>query len=740
MATTRKKPITNSEGVAENGEHGAPDAMGMPEPQPTSSNVSSPTGRLTAEPGNPHPLGATPDADGVNFAVFADAATSVQLLIFDEHNDRLPAVTINLDPTVNKTFHFWHVYVRGLGHAAHYAYRVDGRHEASTAGYRYNANKVLIDPYARGNTNTVWSRGDACGIEDNVGSSMRSVVVDTKQYDWEGDRPLNHKMSDTIIYEMHVGGFTKSPTSGVNHPGTFTGVIEKIPYLKSLGVTAVELLPIHDFDETEVLRLSPFDGSPLKNYWGYSTVSFFAPHNGYCVRPECGDHINEFRDMVKALHRAGIEVILDVVYNHTNEGNHQGPTFNFKGFANHVYYMLSPLDRQYYMDFTGCGNTVNGNHPITEKMIVDSLEFWVEEMHVDGFRFDEAVILTRDENGAPMVNPPIVWQIELSDKLADTKVIAECWDAAGLYEVGYFPGYRWGEWNGKFRDAVRKFVKGDPGMVGEVANRISGSADIFEASGELPINTVNFITCHDGFTLEDLVSYDNKHNEANGENNRDGIDENLSWNCGWEGSTDDPGINYVRERQNKNFAAILLLSQGVPMICGGDEVRRTQQGNNNAYCQDNPISWLDWSLTEKHQGLLRFWSTLIAFRKKHPILHRARFFTGQANECGIPDITWHGCALNSPGWNDPECRILAYTMGDFFGGPDLHVMMNMGSDKASFQIPPLPDQRWHRLLDTSLYAPDDIAEPGQEIPITDNFYHVNDRTIVVLISKPVSLH
>jgi glycogen operon protein len=543
-------------------------------------------------------------------------------------------------------------------------------------------------------------------------------------------------MSETIIYEMHVGGFTRSPSSGTKNPGTFAGVIEKIPYLKELGVTAVELLPVHDFDEKQVLRLSPIDGKPLVNYWGYSTISFFAPNNGYCVSPECGSHLDEFRDMVKALHRAGIEVILDVVYNHTDEGNHQGPTINFKGLANHVYYQLSPQDRQYYMDYTGCGNTINGNHPIAEKMIVDSLEFWVKEMHVDGFRFDEAVILCRGEDGLPMIHPPVIWQIELSEVLADTKVIAECWDAAGLYQVGYFPGYRWAEWNGRYRDAVRRFVKGDPGIIGDVASRIAGSADIYEAAGEYPINSVNFVTCHDGFTLNDLVSYDYKHNEANGEGNRDGIDENLSWNCGWEGPTDDPGIEALRDRQVKNFATILLISVGVPMICAGDEVRRSQQGNNNAYCQDNELSWMDWTLPEKNAGMYRFWSRLIARRKHYNQLHRPRFFCGEANERGVPDISWHGCELNSPGWYDSDCRVLAYTLGGFDGQPDVHVMMNMGWTPATFQIPPIANRSWHRVIDTSLPSPDDITEVGQEIPINGSDYTVNDRSVVILISKP----
>ena len=385
------------------------------------------------------------------------------------------------------------------------------------------------------------------------------MVIDISDYDWEGDRPLNQPMNEMVIYEMHVGGFTRHPSSGVGHPGTFSAIIEKIPYLKELGITAVELLPVMEFDRKEVLRMKPDGSGPLTNYWGYSTVSFFAPESSYCVSPEQGAHVREFRDLVKALHRAGIAVILDTVFNHTSEGNHLGPTINFKGFCNEIAYHLTPSDRQYYMDYSGCGNTVNCNHPIVQKFILECLEFWVKQMHVDGFRFDEGSILSRGEDGVPMVHPPVIWSIELSESLLDAKIIAEAWDAAGLYQIGYFPGYRWAEWNGRFRDDIRRFVRGDPGLVAAVASRIAGSADIYQASGHLPINSINFVTCHDGFTLNDLVSYNAKHNEANGEDNRDGINDNLSWNCGVEGETDDPAVEALRSRQIRNFAAILLL-------------------------------------------------------------------------------------------------------------------------------------------------------------------------------------
>lgn len=709
---------------------------------PIAKKFLGPTYRIL--PGHAHPLGSTPDSAGVNFSIFVDRATSVELLLFNKYDDPEPVHTIRLDPCVHKTWHFWHVYVEGLKPGIHYAYRVDGFNDTSNCGDRYNPNKVLIDPYSKGNADILWDRGAACTPEDNVRTSMRSVVVDVANYDWEGDRPLNRPMKDSIIYEMHVRGFTQSPSSNNQYPGTFLGVIEKIPYLKELGVTAVELLPIFDFDQNEVKQIAP-DGTPLRNYWGYDTLGFFAPENSYCVSPKCEDHITEFRDMVKALHKAGIEVILDVVFNHTSEGNEKGPTISFKGLANSCYYMLSPLDKQYYMNYSGCGNTVNGNHPITEKLIIESLIFWVTEMHVDGFRFDEAVILCRDQNGVPTAFPPVIWNIELSDVLANTKVIAEAWDAAGLYEIGFFPGYRWGEWNGRYRDAIRHFVKGDQGyadgktIVANVANAIAGSADIFEFSGELPVNSINFITAHDGFTLNDLVTYNYKHNEANGEGNRDGIDENLSWNCGVEGATDDPEVESLRNRQVKNFATILLLSQGVPMFVAGDEIRRTQQGNNNAYCQDNEISWLDWTLLEKHQDVFRFFKKMIAFRRQHALLRRGRFFNGSVNERGLADVSWHGCRLNSPGWYDPSSRVLAFTMGGFPGeetqDTDIHVMLNMEWEDLDFDVPQLAERRWYKIIDTTLPSPYDIVEPEEATEVSGNLCRVGNRGIVVLISR-----
>ena len=466
--------------------------------------------------GSPHPFGSTPESGGTNFSLYSSSANRVQLLIFAKPDDLEPVKVIELSSDDNRSFNIWHAFVEGVVPGMGYAYRVDGPHEPWN-GHRFDFEKVLVDPYSKGNCLSLWERGPACMAGDNLHKSMRSVVIDTGNYDWEGDQPLRHPMSETIVYEMHVGGFTKSPTSGVANPGTYLGLIEKIPYLKSLGITAVELLPVCSFDHTDVMKVH--EGRKLVNYWGYSTMGYFAPHQGYCVNGDTSKHINEFRDMVKALHKAGIEVILDVVYNHTDEGNHQGPTFSFKGIDNSSYYYLTGPDnsKEFYYDYTGCGNTFNCNHPVGEKLIIDSLRFWVEEMHVDGFRFDEGSVLSRGEDGAPLEHPPVIWSIELDDLLGQSKVIAEAWDAAGLYQIGSFPGARWAEWNGKYRDCIRNFIKGEPGIIGEVAGRITGSADLYQDRHHEPTNSVNFVTAHDGFTLYDLTAYNEKHNWANGE-------------------------------------------------------------------------------------------------------------------------------------------------------------------------------------------------------------------------------
>lgn len=687
------------------------------------------------QPGRSHPLGATPDAHGVNFVLFSEHATSVELLLFNAANDPQPLQTITLDPRQHRTFHFWHAYIPGLPVGTHYAYRIDGPPGLHNEGDRFNPKKVLIDPYSRGNSTELWQRADAVGGADNLRTSMRSTVIDWASYDWEGDQPLKRPLNESVIYELHVGGFTRSPSSGCQHPGTFHAIVEKISYLQALGVTAVELMPVFAFDETGMARTNPQTGQPLEDYWGYNPVSHFAPHQGYCVSPQAGSHIGDFRDMVKALHRAGIEVILDVVFNHTSEGGGDGPAINFRGIDNNIYYLLDPRDRANYLNYAGTGNTFNCNHPIGDKLIADCLLWWVQEMHVDGFRFDEGSILSLDFDGNTMPYPPVIWNITLSEALADTKVIAEPWDAAGLYQVGSFPGYRWSEWDGQYRDTIRSFVKGDPGIIGTVASRLAGSADIYQSTGRLPTNGINFVTCHDGFTLNDLVSYNQKHNEANGEENHDGNDNNISWNCGAEGQTDNTQILALRQRQIKNFLAIILLSQGVPMLLMGDEVQRTQQGNNNAYCQDTPLSWFDWKLTEQHSAQLRFCQRMIAFRRNHPNLQRSQFLTGQPDATGKPDVEWHGCKLGEPGWKDPNSRVLAFTLWGQSRDNDLHVILNMEMQDLDFAVPSLVGKHWYVVVDTTHCAPDDIAEPGQELQFNGQTYHAEGHSVVVLLAK-----
>ncbi len=668
----------------------------------------------------------------MNFSLFSQAATEVVLLLFDSATSIEPLQMVRLDPFRNKTFHFWHVFVRGCGPGIFYAMRVDGPFNPA-AGHRFNANKVLIGPYSRGISKQLWNRADASGPQDNLATSMRCAVVDADDYDWQGDRPLRRPINESIIYEVHVGGFTRSPSSGVAHPGTFAGLIEKIPYLQALGVTAVELLPVFEFDDVTA-SLNPL-GEIVRNYWGYSTIGFFSAHSGYCIVRDGASHLNEFRDLVKALHRAGIEVILDVVFNHTDEGNELGPTQSFRGIDNRTYYVLDRDNLAVYKNFSGVGNTFNANHPLPQKFIVDCLRFWVDHVHVDGFRFDEGSILSRGEDGEPLEHPPVIWQIELDDALADTKMIAEAWDAAGLYQIGHFPGDRWAEWNGRYRDDVRRFVKGDPGMLRAIAARMGGSADIYQERGQTPENSINFVTVHDGFTLNDLFSYDEKHNEANGEGNRDGISENFSWNCGVEGATADPAINALRRRLMKNAITILLLSRGVPMLLAGDEIRRTQRGNNNAYNQDNAISWFDWTMTEANRDMLRYVQRLIAFRKAHPTLSRRSFYTGQVNPVGVPDITWHGTTLNSPGFDDPDGRALACTIAGFGGAADLHVMMNMFWEPLAFDVPAYTT--WQLAIDTFAESPDDIRDAGAQTSIAPAHWTVGPRSIVVLTAAPL---
>ena len=686
----------------------------------------------TCRAGNWERAGVTIMEDGVNFCVFSRYAEKMELLLFEAADRLEPDAVIQLDPRVNRTFFFWHVFVEALPDGVYYNWRADGRCDTRETGCRFDAEKALLDPWATTIDDRLWDRSAACHPGNNVARAIRAQVV-RDDYDWEGDQPLYIPLNKSVIYELHVGGLTRHPSSGVGHPGTFLGVIDKIPYLQELGITHVELMPVMAFDPQDVPPRTARLG--LENYWGYSTHSFFAPHPAFAVEPARAR--DEFRDMIKALHRAGIGVILDVVFNHTAEGNEQGPVISFKALGNEMFYHLDFDDRRRYRDYTGCGNTLNCNHPMVTRFLIDALAYWVRKMHVDGFRFDLASALARGEDGNPQYHAPVLWATELSPSLSRAHIIAEAWDAAGLYQVGDFPGYRWAEWNGRYRDIIRSFVRGDPGLVPEVATRISGSSDMYEGRGRLPMNSINFVTCHDGFTLCDLVSYDRKHNHANGEENRDGHDHNLSWNCGAEGPTDDQAIQALRLRQARNFIAILMLSQGVPMLLSGDEIFRSKRGNNNSYCQSNELSWTDWSLVEQNASMLQFVKSMVALRKRHPTLTRDRFLTGQP-EPGqtLPDISWHGVDLWAPNWEDPLNRALAFTLAGIDElEPPLHVMLNMGTGPLGFALPWIEGRRWCLAMDTRREP--SVIEPGDQLPLHQDRLEVGPRSVVVLEARPL---
>jgi isoamylase len=672
------------------------------------------------------PLGATVRAGGVNFSVFAKDAARLELLLFDAEDAARPSAVIPLTATSHRTYHYWHVFVPGLGPGQIYGYRAYGPY-APERGLRFDATKVLLDPYGRAVAMPPgYDRDAARRPGDNTAVAMKSVVAEAGTYDWEDDRPPGRSLEETVIYELHVGGFTRHPDSGVSpdRRGTFAGLIEKIPYLTDLGVTAVELLPVFQFDPQDAPK-------GTVNYWGYQPVSFFAPHLAYCSEKQPLAVLDEFRDMVKAFHRAGLEVILDVVYNHTAEGGDKGPTLCFRGLANDFYYILN-ADRSQYANFTGCGNTLNANQSIVRRLIQDSLRYWVTEMHVDGFRFDLASILTRDESGQPLANPPVLWDIESDPELAGTRLIAEAWDAAGLYQVGSFVGETWHEWNGRFRDDVRRFIRGDDGTVSRVASRILGSPDVYAHKEREVEQSINFVCCHDGFTLNDLVSYDRKHNEANREGNRDGTDDNLSWNCGVEGETDDPEIEALRNRQVKNFLAMTLLSAGMPMLWMGDEVRRTQRGNNNAYCQDNEIGWFDWALVERHRDIHRFVKSLIALRQGRDLPDRQLSLETLLQ---VSQVQWHGVTLDCPDWSDGS-HSLAMTLRSPGGRYLIHCLLNAYWEPLSFELPRvngIDSQLWRRCVDTSLPAPDDCQSWSTAPLVAEPAYKADARSIVVLV-------
>ncbi|MCL2805950.1 MAG: glycogen debranching protein GlgX [Treponema sp.] len=712
---------------------------------------------LVAETGKALPLGASLTNEGVNFSIFSRNATAVTLIIFESAEKNCPRVEIPLDKREQKTGNIWHCFIRGLQAGTCYLYRVDGPYFPEK-GLRFNPHKTLLDPYAKALTDiSEWDYGKCAGYDpekpgrdltysydDDIAHQPRGIVIND-DFDWQGDTPLNYPLRFSVIYETHIKGLTAHPNSGVKYPGTYRGVIEKIPYFKDLGITSLEFLPVQEFNENEIIRKSPQTGKKLTNYWGYSTVAFFAPKGSYAADKSPGGQVNEFKEMVRELHKAGIEVILDIVFNHTAEGNEQGPTFSFRGLDNSIYYILNE-NKRYYQNYSGCGNTVNCNHPVVRTFIMDCLRYWVTEMHVDGFRFDLGSILGRDQSGRIMENPPTLEQIAEDPILNSTKIIAEAWDAGGAYQVGWFPGGRWAEWNDMYRDNIRKYWRGDEKETRYLATRIAGSSDLYLRDGRKPFHSINFVTSHDGFTMKDLVSYNHKHNEDNGEHNKDGSDNNNSYNYGSEGKSKDPIITTIREKQIKNFFATLMVSLGTPMILGGDEFARTQNGNNNAYCQDNEISWYDWSLLEKNSDLYRFVKEIIAFRLSHPGFMRPEFFTGRGGDYrAIPDISWFDENGDSPDWNKIgyylALRLLgskAETLADKDDN-DFYIMFNADIDPQSFKLAHLPSKKeWRRVVDTGLSAPNDILTPGNEEHLLSQIlYTVKARSIVILISKEI---
>ncbi len=681
------------------------------------------------QPGQPLPLGATITSRGANFSVFSQNATSITLVLFEKASLKTLA-EIPLDPKINRTGDIWHILVLGIDLSLRYGYRADGPFDPEGSGHWFKKEKILLDPYAR-----AVAGGETWGGQD--GRWLCCIVPD--DFDWEADRPLNLPLKDTIIYELHVRGYTADESSGIAGPGTYKGLIEKIPYIKSLGVTAVELMPVFEFNELENKKVNPKTGERLKNFWGYSTMAFFAPKASYASNGWDGNQVREFKEMVKAFHRAGLEIIIDVVFNHTAEADSDGPVISFRGLDNTVYYLLD-VESKDYLDLSGCGNTVNCNHPVVQSFILDCLRYWVLDMHVDGFRFDLASILRRDQKGKLLPGSSLIDIIEQDPVLAHTKIIAEAWDTQ-MNQVGGFPG-RWAEWNSHYRDDVRRFVRGDRGVVPVLATRIGGSSDLYQAGRRRPYNSINYITCHDGFTLYDLVSYEHKHNEENGEDNHDGSDQNFSSNNGIEGPTNDSRVNALRLRQIKTFTTILMVSHGVPMILAGDEFGRTQQGNNNPYCQDNPISWIDWRLAEKNTGLLRFFRKVIALRNAHPVFRRAHFLSGvDTNLDQHPDVSWHGLEIDKPDWSE-EGKVLTFVLDgselpDEKRDDDFCVILNGDQIKHSFEVPlPRAGKGWFRIIDTAKPAPEDILDEDKGKPvILERKYPVLPMAAVVFISR-----
>lgn len=698
--------------------------------------------------GRPEVLGATPSGNGVNFALYSKNAERVVLDLFDAPDAKQPSFSIDFDPVKNKTGGVWHIFVEGLSAGTLYLFRVDGPYNPPQ-GHRFNFNKYLFDPYAKafsqGSVFQSYNRQRELGLAglengklSDLSNFPKCVVVDDSDFDWQGDKPLNYPLSETVIYEAHLKGYTASRTSDVSAPGTYKGFVEKIPYLKKLGITSVELMPIFEFDEHETGAINPKTGETLSNYWGYSTIGFFAPKTTYAFDRTPGASVREFKTLVRELHKAGIEVILDVVFNHTAEGNEHGYTFCFRGLENSTYYMLPEKEKQYYHNFSGCGNTVNAAHPVTTKFILDSLRYWVGEMHVDGFRFDLAAALCRDQNSYLQNFPFLTNAISEDSILCHSKIIAEPWDCGGGYLVGGFPGGRWSEWNDRYRNDIRRFIRGDEGVATAAATRLAGSSDLYNHSGRNPDASINFVSCHDGFPMNDIVSYNGKHNDENGEDNRDGSDDNNCYNHGYEGVTVNPKIEALRLKKLKNFMVCLMVSQGVPMFAAGDEFRRTQMGNNNAYCQDNEISWVNWNLEKRNQELFNFTRKAIQLRKLHPVFRRKKFFSGSKAE-----IEWYDVDGKNPDWSNMKrflgFKLVGSSVFDKNGKPDndFYVAGNTDIYDVTITLPTLPKgKRWYYVADTSVLGEDGFVEPGMETLLQkQQRYVLPTASFVILIAK-----
>lgn len=712
--------------------------------------------------GVPEPLGATITPEGINFAIHSAGATRIELLLFHNIADRKPVHVIQLSPEANKTGDVWHVFVGGLANGTLYNYRADGPYEPAKNGTRFNPRKALLDPYAKAITGEFdWLQGDALGYDvtdpndpdrhlrpsevANVRGAARCVAFQSG-FDWEDDRHPDIPLEESIIYEVNLRAFTRHQSAESVFSGTYRGFVEKIPYLKELGITAVELLPVMEFDRDDSPFRDPETGLRLFNAWGYNTVAFFAPESHYSYFGRLGEQIDEFKMLVRELHKNNIEVILDVVFNHTREGNHYGPTISFRGLDNNIYYMLTEKP-EFYNDFTGCGNTLNCNHPVVRKFILDCLRYWVQEMRVDGFRFDLAAVFAIDVDQQEKGKTPLIEEIETDPVLSRTKLIAEPWSIR-QYRLGSFSDRRWAEWNGKYRDAIRRWVKGDP-IAGEVATRVAGSHDLFGKPDEnrSPFESINFIACHDGFTMNDLVSYDEKHNERNGEGNRDGADDNHSWNCGCEGPAERSQftaakrneIEALRNKQIKNFLTILFLSQGTPMLLYGDEMRRTAWGNNNTVFQDNEFNYVNWADAERHGDILRFAKEIIGFRKRHQIVPRRRYLRSAETETPIlRNFSWHGVKPSEPDFG-PSSRFLAWVMEPVREGspddPPIYVGSNVYWEPIEIELPPLKAGRWLRVVDTSLTDGNDIVSEEKAIPCEESKYRISPRSTVVFIGR-----